>query len=255
MITQLAMGSLETGQPSDKLRIDEAISLARSCDHDSMFERRLEVPSHTDQSMIAALAAYAIRFCGHSTEARNWALSVLERVETMSELVGACWAEKNPWHPTGFAIHIMKDLRKSAPGDLKSVRRLLRLTLYPLKEIRDLAFLALFEDPDLSVSWIAMKLALELATSYRPRIDRSGSQDNGLNRTAWRKSLKRALRTLKTGADTHIVELPAAWIIVDKKEGSPGRMEGHPGIGGTRSFVSRSRARRDLPTLANRNVV
>ena len=230
MITQLAMGSLETGQPSDKFRIDEAISLARSCDHELMFERRHEVPSHTDQSMIAALAAYVIRFAGHSTEVRNWALGVLERVENMSEIVGVFWAEKNPWHPTVFAIHILKDLRKRAPSDLQSVRRLMRLTLYPLKEIRNLAFLALFDDPDPSVSWTAMKLALELATLYRPRINQDESQDNRENQTAWRKSLKRALKTLKTGADKQVVELPDAWIQVDGQERSRGRMEGYSGL-------------------------
>ena len=230
MITQSAMGSLETGQPSDKLRIDEAISLARSCDHELMFERRHEVPSHTDQSMIAALAAYVIRFANHSIEVRNWALSVLERVENMSEIAGVFWAEKNPWHPTVFAVHILKDLRKETPSDLQSVRRLMRLTLYPLKEISNLAFLALFEDPDAWVSWTAMQLALELATLYRPRINKDGSRDDRVNETARKKSLRRALRTLTTDGVPRPIKLPEAWIKVDEQDRPLERLRDDSGL-------------------------
>ena len=99
-ITMSAMDSLDSATPSEDILIDEAISLARSCDHESMFKRRHEVGSHTDQSMIAALAAYVIRFQDPSIDVRNWALSVLDRIENMNESPEVFWAEKNPWHPT-----------------------------------------------------------------------------------------------------------------------------------------------------------
>ena len=229
-ITQSAMDALETGTQSDKFRTDEAISLARSCDHELMFKRRHEVPSHTDQSMIAALAAYVIRFSGHSMEYRNWALGVLKRIENMSEMAGVFWAERNPWHPTVFAIHILKDLRKEAPNDLQLVRCLMPFTLSPLKEISNLAFLALFEDPDPRVSWTAMQLALELATLYRPRINKDGSRDDRVNEAARKKSLRRALRSLTTGGFPRPIQLPEAWAQGEQRDRPPGSLRDDSGL-------------------------
>ena len=229
-ITQSAMDALETGTRSDKFRIDEAISLARSCDHESMFKRRNEVPSHTDQSMIAALAAYVIRFAGDSIAVRSWALGVLDRIENMSEIPGVFSADYNPWRPTRFAIHILQDLRKETPNDLQSVRRLMRFTLSPLKEISNLAFFALLGDPDPRVSWTAMQLALGLATLYRPRINKDGSRDNRVNETAWKKGLRRALRTLTTGGVPRPIQLPEAWIKVEEQDRPLGRLRDDSGL-------------------------
>ena len=98
-IMMLAMESLDSGHPSKEISIDSAISLARSRDHESMYERREESGSHTDQSMTAALAAYVIRFEHPSVDVRNWALSVLDRIENMKEQPGVFWAEKKPVAP------------------------------------------------------------------------------------------------------------------------------------------------------------
>ena len=139
-----AMESLNKNAATEGIQLDVAISLARSCDNESMFDNRHEVGSHTDQSMIAALAACTIRFSYGSREDRNWALSVLARIEGMKEIPGTFPGEKNPWHPTVFAIHILTDLRRASPNNLETARRLMRLTVYPLEEISNQAFGALF---------------------------------------------------------------------------------------------------------------
>lgn len=229
-IMMLAMESLDSGYPSEEISIDSAISLARSRDHESMYERREEGGSHTDQSVIAALAAYVIRFEDPSVDVRNWSLSVLDRIENMKETPGVFWAEKNPWHPTAFAIHILRYLRKETPNELQSVRRLMRLTLSPLKEISNLAFIALFEDSDPRVSWTAMQLALELAMLYRPRVNIDGSGDDSLNETVRKEALRRALRRLTTGGVSRPIALPEAWIHVDEQNRPVGRLRDDSGL-------------------------
>ena len=229
-VTMSAIEALDEDTLPEDIKLEDAISLARSCDNQSMFNERHEVGSHTDQGMIAALAACVIRFGGRFPDDRNWALRVLDRIENMNELPGTFSAEKNPWHPTVFAIHILTDLRKETPTDLEAARRLMQLTVYPLKEISNLAFLALFRDPDPRVSWTAMQLALELATLHQPRIRKDGRPDSRVNQPARKTSLQQAIRTLATGTIRPRIHLPVPWLKVEEQGRPHGPLRDESGL-------------------------
>ena len=72
----------------------------------------------------------------------------------------------------------------------------MRLTVYPVEEVRNRALVALFRDPDPRVAWIIAQLALKLAIYHRPEIKKDGRRDNRVNQAVRKKSLRRALRAL-----------------------------------------------------------
>ena len=98
-------------------------------------------------------------------------------------------------------------MRESNPSDVELARRLVRLTVYPLGEVRNRAFAALFRDSDPRVAWITAQLALELAIYHRPEIKKDGRRDDRVNQAARKKSLRRALRALGGNGITPLREI------------------------------------------------
>lgn len=191
-----ARKSLADNTPSDGMTLADAIALARERDEASMFKERRDVGEYGPQSLIAAVAVCVIRFGVPSSQDCEWALDVLARVENMKERPDTLYNSKIPWHPTIDLINSLAHMRESNPSDAELVRRLIRLTVYPLGEVSNQAFAVLLCDSDPRVAWIAARLALELAIYHRPKIEEDGRRDDRVNWAARKKSLRRALRDL-----------------------------------------------------------
>ena len=219
-----ARKSLTDNTLSDGMALADAVALARECDKTSMFEERHDVGEHAPQSLIAAIAACVIRFGAPSAQDHEWALDVLARIEGMKERPDTFYGSKIPWHPTIFLITSLAHLRESNPSDVELVRRLIRLTVYPLEEIKNLAFAALFGDPDLRVAWVSTQLALGRAICHWPKIKKDGRRDDRVNQTARKKSLRRALRDLDVNAIAPLTPLPPAWVRTPRR-GWDGQLE------------------------------
>ena len=204
--------SLTDNTLSDGMALADAVALARERDKTSMFEERHDVGEHAPQSLIAAIAACVIRFGAPSAQDHEWALDVLARIEGMKERPDTFYGSKIPWHPTIFLITSLAHLRESNPSDVELVRLLIRLTVYPLEEIKNLAFAALFGDPDLRVAWVSAQLALGRAICHWPKIKKDGRRDDRVNQAARKKSLRRALRALDVNAIAPLTPLPPAWV-------------------------------------------
>ena len=197
---------------SDDIALADAIALARARDNALMFKERRDVGDHTTQSMIAAIAACVIRFGDLSAQNHDWALDVFTRIEGMKERPDTFHGSEIPWHPTIYLITGLAHIREANRSDLELARRLMRLTVYPLEAIRNLAFAALFRDPDPGVAWITAQLALEFAIFHRPEIKKDGLRDNRVDQAAKKKSHKRALRALGINPIAPLRPLPPAWV-------------------------------------------
>ena len=238
-----ARKSLADNALSGDMTLANAITLARERDEASTFKERRDVGEEAPQSMIAAIAACTIRFGEPSSRDREWALDVLARIEGMRERSDTFYGTKIPWHPTIFLSVSLAHMRESDPSDVELARRLVRLTLYPLEEVRNRALAALFCDPDPRVAWITARLALKLAIYHRPEIKKDGRRDDRVNKAARKKSLRRALRALGGNGIIPLREifrralsalggngiiplppLPAAWVRMPRR-GRDGQLE------------------------------
>ena len=219
-----ARKSLVDNALADDMALADAIALARERDEASTFKERQDVGGHAPQSMIAAIAACIIRFGAPSNQDREWALYVLARIEGMKERSDTSYDSKIPWHPTISLITGLAHIRESHPSDVELARRLMRLTVYPLEEISNLAFATLFRDPDPRVAWVTAQLVLELGISYRPEIKKDGRRDDRVNRAARKRSLIRALRALGGSEIAPLTPLPPAWVRTPRR-GWDGQLE------------------------------
>ena len=207
-----AKKSLADNMLSDDMVLADAVALARERDEAAMFKERQDVGEHAPQSMIAAIAACVIRFGAPSNQDHEWALDVLARIEGMTERPDTLYISKIPWHPTISLTVSLAHMRGSDSSDVELARRLMRLTAYPLKEVSNLAFAALFRDPEPRVSWVTAQLALELAIYHRPEIKEDGRRDDRVNQEARKRSLRRALRTLGGDGIAPLTPLPPPWV-------------------------------------------
>ncbi len=219
-ITGGAMQSLIDNTLVDEFKFDDAVNLAQARDNPSMFIERHDIGNQATQDMIAAIAACVIRFGDPFSQDHDWALDVLDRIEHMKERSDTFYESKITCHPTIFLVTGLRRLRESDPSNIELARRMMRLTAYPLKEIGDMAFAALFRDPDPRVAWITAQLALDLAISHRPEIKADGRRDDHANQKAHRKSLKRALGALGTNTISQLTPMPQVWA---KSTGRPSR--------------------------------
>ena len=219
-----AKKSLADNALSDDMTLADAVALARERDEAAAFKERQDVGEHAPQSMIAAIAACIIRFGAPSNQDREWALDVLARIEGMKERSDTFYGTKIPWHPTISLTASLAHMRGSNPSDVELARRLMRLTAYPLEDVSNLVFAALFRDPDPRVAWITAQLALELAIYHRPEIKRDGRRDDRVNQAVRKKSLRRALRALGGSGIIPLPPLPAAWVRMPRR-GRDGQLE------------------------------
>lgn len=202
---------LETGILRQGMTLAEAVAFARDRDKSTLFKQRLDVGSHTAQSVVSAVAACVIRHGFDDRANIDWAIDVLRRIENMKELPDQFMGSHIPWPPANHLVVSLAELRKRNISDKSLAERLLLLTTYPFEGVAKLALLALLRDPDNSVSWVAAQLAFDLALSYRPIVRRDGRRDNTTERKAHAKALKKAKQRLKNGVIETLDPLPTPW--------------------------------------------
>lgn len=205
-----ATKSLAENKPADGWSLAEAITFAMDRDSSTLFEVRLDVGGHALQSAVSAIAACAIRFTSNQRD-HEWAWGVMERVHRMREPDGFS-GSKIPWHP---AIHLVVGLfhdRQQETPRSESSTRLLELTVYPLDDIAELAFQALFKDRDEHVRWVTAQLAMDLSFHWRPTFGPRGEGDHSVSSAARKSSLDRALKNVGRKTVTPLTQVPPAWI-------------------------------------------
>ena len=212
VITDRAMKSLAARKVGDGFELDEALALSQARDDPLIFRKRRRVGDHTSQDMIAAVAACVIFFGDTSSPEYDWALDVLERIEGMEEQSDIHPESILSPHPTSFLIASLARLRVLNPSDVELARRLIRLTSYSLREIRDQTLMALFGDPEPAVAWATAQLAMGFSIRHRPTIKDDGQYDDSANEVADRKSVEEALAVVGTTRAGVLPELPPAWI-------------------------------------------
>jgi hypothetical protein len=205
-----ATKSLSENKVADGWTLAGAIEFANARDSKTMFEMRSDVGGHAAQSAVSAIAACAIRFQATASD-QAWAWDVMSRVERMAEPEGF-FGSKIPWHPAfHLAVSLAHDRRSSTPRQ-DSAERLLKLTIYPLDDVAQLAFQALFTDANDHVRWVAAQLAMELSLHWHPAFDENGGRDNTAGIQARHASVSRAVENLTKDTNTPFPDLPPAWI-------------------------------------------
>ncbi|TCS33100.1 hypothetical protein EDC30_11841 [Paucimonas lemoignei] len=205
-----AVQSLEANKIAAGWSLDEAVTHAKSIDRKFEFDERDDGAS-SPQSVIASVAACVIRFGDSQSDDYEWAWDVMARIEAMNEPQDVYGGSAIPWHPTTrLVIALHHDRRSNLPRP-DSVERLLKLTLYPLDSVSELAFDALFFDKDEHVRWVAAQLAVRLCIVHRAEFKEDG-WDQAPNRKARMDSLSAALTALKKKKSGPMPKLPPAWV-------------------------------------------
>jgi hypothetical protein len=217
-----ATRSLEKGAPDAGLTLADAVRFAQDRDNPSIFKVRTEAGGDSAQSAISAIAACVIKLGALSPADTKWALGILKRVEKMEERPDAFPGTRSPRHPTNHLVVALLELRKKDVKDEGPVTRLFGLTLHPMEEVHQLAFVALLRDPDQVVQWIAAQHAFDLALSYRFKIEDDGTRDNSEERAAKKASLARALKRLRGKRVDAFDALPGPWVKGGTRRGRKG---------------------------------
>jgi hypothetical protein len=211
-----AAKSLSQNKPADGWSLDKAVEFAKERDFDALFEVRRDVGGHAVQSAVSAIAACAIRFQVAPSD-QAWAWDVMSRVERMVEPDGFS-GSKIPWHPTiRLVVALVHDRRSKAPRP-DSAERLLKLVVYPLEDIAELAFKALFMDADDHVRWVAAQLAMDLSLYWHPIFGKDGERDSSAGQHARETSLSRAVANLAREAATPFPDIPPAWVKTSRRQ-------------------------------------
>ena len=135
----------------------------------------------------------------------------MSRVERMAEPEGF-FGSKIPWHPAiHLAVALVRDRRSSAPRQ-DSAERLLKLVVYPLNDIVQLAFQGLLMDANDHVRWVAAQLAMELSLYWHPTFGKNGKPDNTAGRRAREDGLSRVIVNLTKDIPTPLPDVPPAWV-------------------------------------------
>lgn len=210
-ILSWAMKTLNEGKTAEGWNFPAAIAFAKQNDSKSMFDARAETGEHYIQSAIAAIAARIIQDHESQQPELDWAWDVMARVEQMQE-PERLYGSKIPWHPTRALVIALFHGRKRLPPRADAPERLIKLTAFPNEDIQNLAFQALFNDPDPRVQWIAARLAFDLSLYWRPVITKNYERDFSAGERAKDESLARALAALSRQDAVDFDELPPPWI-------------------------------------------
>lgn len=205
-----AIESLEANKIVNGLSLDEAIAHAKSVDKTSAFDERNDNAS-SPQSVIASVAACAVRFGDPQSGDYQWAWDMMARVEAMKEPEDVFGGAKIPWHPATRLVIALHHDRRSASPRADSAERLLRLTLHPLDNVSEFAFDALFADGNEHLRWVAGQLAVKLCIVHRGKF-KEGGWDQAPDRKARAASLTAALAALKKQKCGPMPTLPQAWV-------------------------------------------
>lgn len=217
-----ATRSLEKGIAEAGYSLADAVSFARDRDNRSIFKVRTEAGGDSAQSAISAIAACVIKLGAPSPADTKWALGILKRVEKMVERPDTFPGTRSLWHPANHLVVALLELRKKDVKDESPVTRLFGLTLHPMEEVRQMAFVALLRDLDPAVQWIAAQHSFDLALSYRFKIEYNGTRDNSEERAAQKASLARALKRLRGKTIEEFAALPGPWVKGGTRRGRKG---------------------------------
>jgi hypothetical protein len=166
-IVSWANKSLEANKNADGWSLDEAVAYAKGVDTGSEFDERDDDSLSSPQTVLASVAACVIRLGDPESDDHQWAWDVMARIEAMKERENIFGGAKIPWHPAVRLVVALHHDRRSASPRVDSAERLLKLTLHPLDTVSELAFDALFADPDQHVRWVAGRLAVNLCVVHR----------------------------------------------------------------------------------------
>ncbi|WP_199773629.1 hypothetical protein [Rhizobium sp. NXC24] len=219
-----AFESLNEGKPTEGWTLANAVSYAKKHDRDDLFDERADVGPHAIQSGVSAIAACVIRFGEGDSPDRAWAWSVMERVLKMPE-PSDFYGSEIPWHPSFPLISALFHDRKSVAPRSGSSASLIQLASHPNEDVQNMAFQALFADPDPHVKWVAAHFAFDLTHHIDPiRNAKTFERDDMVNRNAREAALMKALHALDVETEEGFEPLPPAWVKASKQSG---RVEGY----------------------------
>jgi len=219
-VVSWANKSLEANCVREDLTLAEAVAYAKSIDSTSTFEQH-DSNASSPQSVMASVAACVIRFGEAQHDDYQWAWAVMARVESLKEPKGVYGASNIPWHPSVRLVVALHHDRRSDSPRADSAERLFKLVMHPIDNVSNIAFDALFLDPEERVRWIAGQLLVNLCIVHRAVYD-GGKLNGEADRRARAESSAAALHALKVTTPGPMPALPPAWI---KGQGSGRRDE------------------------------
>ena len=231
---------LKVGELTDDFCLDSKVSYAKSIDDKSLYTGHSQYDYSSPESAMTSIAACVIRFGGSKSDDYEWAWGIMARVEAMNFSDDSLNHHSlASFHPVKYLIIALQHDRGLAKPRADSAERLLKLTIHPNDNLKELAFEALFADKDDYLRWVACQLAVNLCIRHRGRPidggwDRSEDQQaiqaslvSALNafkgqkkttiKSLW-KTCVRALNAPKKQKDTTIPNLPPAWINANAKK-------------------------------------
>ena len=231
---------LKVGELTDDFCLDSKVSYAKSIDDKSLYTGHSQYDYSSPESAMTSIAACVIRFGGSKSDDYEWAWGIMARVEAMNFSDDSLNHHSlASFHPVKYLIIALQHDRGLAKPRADSAERLLKLTIHPNDNLKELAFDALFADKDDHLRWVACQLAVNLCIRHRGRPidggwDRSEDQQaiqaslaSALNafkgqkkttiKSLW-KMCVRALNAPKEQKDTTMPKLPPAWINANAKK-------------------------------------
>ena len=208
----LADKSLEYGEFADGFCLDEAITYANSIDDKGLYMERGQYDPSGSESAITSIAACVIRFGDPKSDDYEWAWEIMTRAEAMKfPDVSLDHHSLVPFHPIKYLIIALQHDRGLTNPRSDSAKRLLKLTIHPNVNLKELAFDALFADKDNHLRWVACQLAANLCIRHHGRPIDDGWDDSA-NQQANQNKLVSALNAFKEQKITAMPNIPPAWV-------------------------------------------
>ncbi|WP_319774679.1 AAA family ATPase [Breoghania sp.] len=195
-----------------QIDLDVAVAFAKERDGRGVFARRRDAGNHGSQTVLSAVAVAVIRFAPLESPHQAWAWDVMDRVVKMAEPASVFGGERIPWHPAKHLIIALLHDRKSPTPRANDVKHLMAMAMHPNEEVSELAFDALFMDPDEYVRWVAAQMAVDLCIHHAFEMGDDGRRDHSANQKARRDAKARALRRLNAKKPEPLTAIPPAWV-------------------------------------------
>ena len=210
----LADESLKISDIADNFCLDDAVSYAKSIDDKGSYIGHDQDSLSNPKSVVSSTAACVIRFGNPESDDYEWAWRIMAEAEAEAMNFSDDSLSHNSmvsFHPVKYLIIALRYDRSLARSRIDSAERLIKLTVHPNDNLKELAFDALFADKDNHLRWVACQLAVNLCIKHRGRpID--GRWDDSENQKAIRDSLVSALNAFKEQKITAMPNIPSAWI-------------------------------------------
>ena len=211
-IIHLADESLKDDNLADGLRLNESVIYAKNIDNKTLFGENNQDDYLSSEATITSIAACIIRFGEPNNDDYEWAWEIMARAEAMKPQDDSLSSESlASFHPVKYLIIALQHDRSLTTPRSDSAERLLKLTVHPNYNLRELGFNALYFDKDDHLRWVACQLAANLCITHRGRPN-EGGWDDSANKKAQSNSLTSALHAFKAQETTPMPKLPLAWI-------------------------------------------